>query len=61
MTETIFAWPGLGRLGVDAATTRDYPLIMGITLTVSVLVILSNFLTDILYAYLDPRIKLQAG
>ncbi len=60
VTETVFAWPGLGRLGVEAATTRDYPLVMGITLTVSALVVVSSLLTDIVYAYLDPRIKLHA-
>jgi len=59
ITETIFAWPGLGRLAVDAAITRDYPVIMGVTLLVSVLVIASNLVTDLLYVAVDPRISLR--
>ncbi len=59
ITETIFAWPGLGRLAVEAAITRDYPVIMGATLLVSVLVILSNLITDLLYVVIDPRIALR--
>ena len=49
----------LARLAVDAAFQRDYPLIMGVTLFVSVLVIVTNLVVDIAYAYLDPRIKLK--
>ncbi len=56
ITETIFAWPGLGRLAVDSAITRDYPVIMGVTLLASSLVITSNLIVDLLYAILDPRI-----
>ena len=59
ITETIFAWPGLGRLAVDAAITRDYPVIMGVTLLVSALVIVSNLVTDLLYGVIDPRITLR--
>jgi peptide/nickel transport system permease protein len=59
VTETIFAWPGLGRLAVDSAITRDYPVIMGVTLLASGLVIASNLITDLAYALLDPRIILQ--
>ncbi len=59
ITETIFAWPGLGRLAVDAAVTRDYPVIMGVTLLVSVLVVVSNLLTDLCYGVIDPRISLR--
>lgn len=59
ITETIFAWPGLGRLAVDAAVTRDYPVIMGLTMTTAVLVIASNLLTDVGYVVLDPRISLR--
>lgn len=58
ITETIFSWPGVGRLAVRAAFERDYPTIMGLTLLVSTLVILSNLLTDIAYGYIDPRIRL---
>jgi peptide/nickel transport system permease protein len=60
ITETIFAWPGLGRLAVDAAITRDYPVIMGVTLFVSALVIVSNLITDLLYGVIDPRVTVTA-
>ncbi|AWB09840.1 MAG: peptide permease [Fervidicoccus fontis] len=53
--ETIFAWPGIGRLGVNAIFSRDYPVIMGIVVFSSVLVILSNLLADIINKLLDPR------
>lgn len=56
VTETIFAWPGLGRLAVDSAITRDYPVMMGVTLLASSLVVLSNIVVDLTYAILDPRI-----
>lgn len=59
ITETIFAWPGLGRLAVEAAVTRDYPVILGATLLVSALVVLSNLITDALYVVIDPRIALR--
>jgi peptide/nickel transport system permease protein len=59
VTETIFAWPGLGRLAVEAAVTRDYPVILGATLLVSTLVVLSNLITDFLYVVIDPRIALR--
>ncbi|HYM69667.1 MAG TPA: ABC transporter permease [bacterium] len=61
ITETIFSWPGLGRLAVEAAFKRDYPLIMGITVVFAVAVVLSNLLVDIAYAALDPRVKVGAG
>jgi ABC-type dipeptide/oligopeptide/nickel transport system permease component len=57
LTETVFAWPGLGRLTFDAIGTRDYPLLMGMFLFICVLVIIGNLITDILYALLDPRIR----
>ncbi len=59
VTETIFAWPGLGRLAVEAAITRDYPVIMGATLLVSAVVIVCNLVTDLLYGVIDPRISLR--
>jgi peptide/nickel transport system permease protein len=59
VTETIFAWPGLGRLAVEAAITRDYPVILGATLLVSAFVVLSNLVTDLLYVVIDPRIALR--
>lgn len=57
IVESVFAWPGIGRLTVQAATNRDYPLIMGLTLLVSAIVIVINILVDFLYAVLDPRIR----
>ena len=56
ITETVFAWPGMGRLAATAAFTRDYPLVMAITMFVAVLVVLSNLLADLCYGLLDPRI-----
>lgn len=57
LTETIFAWPGVGRLLLDATLARDYPVLMGIFLLVSVTVIGANLLTDLLYTLLDPRVR----
>ncbi len=59
ITESVFAWPGMGSLAVDSAVQRDYPVVMGITLLVSVLVVVTNFLTDLSYLFLDPRVKLK--
>jgi peptide/nickel transport system permease protein len=58
ITESVFAWPGMGQLAVDSALQRDYPMIMGITLMVSVVVVVTNFLTDLSYLALDPRVEL---
>ncbi|GBD17017.1 Glutathione transport system permease protein GsiC [bacterium HR26] len=58
ITETVFSWPGMGRLAVEAAMTRDYPVVLGATLTVALVVVLSSLVTDLLYAYIDPRIRL---
>ncbi len=57
VTESVFSWPGMGRLAVSAAFNRDYPTIMGITLIISVIVIISNLIVDLLYARLDPRVS----
>ncbi len=57
LTETVFAWPGLGRLIVDAILARDYPVIQGAILIFGLLYILVNLLVDILYALIDPRIR----
>lgn len=59
ITETVFAWPGMGSLAVRAAFERDYPMIMGITLVISSVVALSNLLVDMVYVYLDPRIRYE--
>jgi peptide/nickel transport system permease protein len=57
ITETIFAWPGIGRMFVQAMFARDYPLLMGILLLGSVMVLVFNLLADVLYGVLDPRIR----
>jgi peptide/nickel transport system permease protein len=59
LVEIIFAWPGLGRLLYDATLARDYPLLMGIFLLASVSVIAANLVTDVLYGWLDPRVRLR--
>lgn len=59
ITEQVFAWPGMGRLFVDHANRGDYPVLMGLVLTVSVLVVLFNLAADIAYAVIDPRIRFQ--
>lgn len=57
IVESVFAWPGMGRLAVQAATDHDYPMVMGVTLVAGVIVIIVNLLVDLLYAVLDPRIQ----
>ena len=55
--ETVFAWPGMGRLFYDSLGARDYPVQMGILVLSSVLIVLGNLIADLAYAYLDPRIS----
>jgi ABC-type dipeptide/oligopeptide/nickel transport system permease component len=59
ITETIFSWPGLGRLTVDAINARDYPLVQGCILMIAVTYIIANLLTDLAYRLLDPRIRVE--
>ncbi len=59
VTETVFSWPGMGRLGVEAALSRDYPLVLAITLVISATVALATLLVDIVYLWIDPRIRLR--
>lgn len=59
MTETIFSWPGIGRLLYDSIFARDYPVIMGIFVIVSISVIVANLMTDVICAYLDPKIRYE--
>jgi peptide/nickel transport system permease protein len=56
ITETVFAWPGIGRLLIDAISFRDYPVIQASVLVITVGFVLTNLIVDVLYAYLDPRI-----
>ncbi|MGI9332156.1 MAG: ABC transporter permease [Gammaproteobacteria bacterium] len=58
-TETIYSWPGMGSLFVDAVLVRDYPMVMGIMLVIAVAVILTNLLTDFVYGIVDPRIRYE--
>ncbi|MGE0799650.1 MAG: ABC transporter permease [Lautropia sp.] len=57
LVETVFNWPGLGRLAIDAVLNRDFPLMLGILFASSILVVLVNILTDLSYGWLDPRIR----
>jgi peptide/nickel transport system permease protein len=57
VTETVFAWPGVGLLSIDAVFTADYPVIMASTIVLVVSVVVVNFLTDLTYGVLDPRIR----
>ena len=57
VVETVFAWPGLGRLSFWAIQNSDYPILQGIILLVTVAFVVTAFVTDVLYAYLDPRIR----
>jgi peptide/nickel transport system permease protein len=59
ITETIFAWPGLGRLIIQSIRLRDYPLVQGGILAIALTYLLLNLVTDVVYAYLDPRIRLR--
>ncbi|NKC52345.1 ABC transporter permease [Ochrobactrum cytisi] len=58
-TESVFNWPGMGLLLINAVETRDYPVIMGATLVIGACVIIVNILTDLAYAVIDPRIKVM--
>jgi peptide/nickel transport system permease protein len=58
-TETVFSWPGIGRLMYEALLTRDYPILQGSFLIVTAVALVANLIADITYAYLDPRVKVQ--
>ncbi len=57
LVETVFAWPGIGRLAFDALLARDYQVLLGVFLCTSVIVVVFNFITDLLYAWVDPRVN----
>jgi peptide/nickel transport system permease protein len=57
--ETVFNWPGIGRLSIQGLVSRDFPVVQGIVLLVATIVLLINLLVDILYAYIDPQIRYQ--
>ncbi|MCZ7540282.1 MAG: ABC transporter permease [Anaerolineae bacterium] len=57
--EYVFGWPGMGRLAVNAALRRDYPVIMGVTMISAIFIVLGNFLADLAYHWADPRIRYE--
>ena len=57
--ESIFGWPGMGRLFLEGIESRDYPLIMGMTLILAIVILIANLLTDVAYAVVDPRIRYE--
>jgi peptide/nickel transport system permease protein len=57
--ETIYSWPGIGQLSIEAINQRDYPQIMGLLLVTAVLVLLANLIADVAYAYADPRVRYE--
>ncbi len=59
ITETVFSWPGLGRAYVTAVGRLDFPLIMGITMLITIFILIANLVTDLAYAWLDPRISVE--
>jgi peptide/nickel transport system permease protein len=58
VTENIFSWPGIGRLTIQAISSRDYPLLQGCILVITVSYVVVNLLTDLLYSFIDPRVRL---
>jgi peptide/nickel transport system permease protein len=59
VTESVFSWPGTGLLAVDAVRARDFQVVQAVVIVFATIYILTNLLVDILYAYLDPRIRYQ--
>ncbi len=59
VTETVFAWPGIGRLTYEAVIFRDYPLLQAVIIMDAILILVINLIVDVLYAYIDPRIRLS--
>lgn len=57
VTEQVFQWPGLGQLTIQSILSRDYPVIMGISILAAIVMLAANLITDILYSVVDPRIK----
>jgi peptide/nickel transport system permease protein len=59
ITETIFSWPGIGQLTIEAIQKRDYPVVQACVLLISLVYVTVNLLTDLAYAFLDPRVRLE--
>jgi len=60
-TETVFGWPGVGRLMYSSVMARDYPVLQGLFLLFGVVLVLANLVVDLIYGYIDPRIKVGGG
>jgi peptide/nickel transport system permease protein len=60
LIETVFAWPGMGKLAADAVFRRDYPVVLATAVTASAIVVLGSLVADVLYAVADPRIRVRA-
>ncbi|MGO3885567.1 MAG: ABC transporter permease [Mycetocola sp.] len=60
LTETVFSWPGIGRLNYEAVQNRDYALLMGIIMFLAVITVVANLIADIIYAIVDPRVRVSA-
>ena len=61
IVESIFMWDGVGKMAVDAITMRDYPVIQAYVIWMAVIYVMVNLVTDIIYCYLDPRVRLGGG
>ena len=61
VVESVFAWPGMGKLAADAIATRDYPVVAATTLLASALVVIGSLLADVTYAAIDPRTRIKVG
>lgn len=59
ITETIFAWPGIGRLAVDAIRAKNFPVVQGVVMTFALVYVFINLIVDLVYAYLDPRLRVR--
>jgi peptide/nickel transport system permease protein len=59
VVETVFAWPGIGRLLYEGITFRDFPVVQGVVIIGGAMIVMVNLLVDILYALIDPRIRLE--
>jgi ABC-type dipeptide/oligopeptide/nickel transport system permease component len=59
IVETVFSWPGVGRLLIDGIYARDYPIVQGAVLLIAVTYVVINLIVDVFYKWLDPRIKLE--
>jgi ABC-type dipeptide/oligopeptide/nickel transport system permease component len=61
LIETIFAWPGIGRLIITAIFQRDYPVVLAAAFVSAIVVVLGSFIADVLYTVVDPRVRIDEG